>query len=183
MATQWCMEEYPTACQPHLDATSLNPEYFQIKDESTGRVLEVNMGEKGDELVFAESNGLSKQFWWWYREYNSEDEEGVMHIFNKLNNRVLQVYGARKKDEYMEVTAGNPAFKAAFPTLWTTRNGKIFSTRKDYSLLAIRDNKLVALKEGTDTTVVVSKASENTYPLTIKGDQCSNTPPTPKGMC
>ena len=83
--TEWCMEEYPTACQPQLDATSLNPEYFLIKDEATGLVLEAI-----DETVaFAEYNGLSKQFWFWYREYNSEAEEGVMHIVNRLVKEVL----------------------------------------------------------------------------------------------
>ena len=173
------MEEYPTACQPQLDATSLNPEHFQIKDQATGKVLEIN--EDGG-VAFAESNGLSKQFWFWYRDYKSEAKDGALH--NKQYNRILAVDGM-ETDEYKEVKTGNSNWlKYASNQMWTRSNGKIFSTKEGYTVLAVRDNKLVVLKEGTDTTIAYTTGSETpeqTFISTIKGDQCEATPPPPGG--
>ena len=178
-ATDWCMEEYPTACQPQLDAASMNPEYFLIKDEATGKVLEIN----DDGVAFAESNGLSKQFWFWYREYKSDAEDGVMHIINRLNNRMLEVHG-KESDEYKEVTHGNSYWlKDESHQMWKKSNGKIFSTKEGYTVLAVRDNKVVVLKEGNDTTVGWSEDPEQTFPLAIKGDKCPDSLPPPEGKC
>ena len=174
------MEEYPTACQSKDDAASLNPEYFQIKDEATGLVLEINE----DGVAFAESTGLSKQVWFWYREYNSEAPEGEVHIINKMNNRMLMMYGT-ETDEFKGMSWGNTYYLGDKPyQMWKKADGgKVYSTKEGYTVLAVKDEELVVLKEGTDSTVVISKAPEETLPLAplIEEDNCTDPPPPPEG--
>ena len=180
-AVDWCMEEYPNACKPQLDSTSFLPQYFQIKDTATGLVLEVN----DRKLSFAESNGLSNQMWFLYEEYNSQAPEGVFHIINRLTQDMLENWGP-DSDDYKEVTAGNSYWLDASDKhkhqLWTTADGKIFSRFPGYTVMAVRDGKLVALKEGTESTVAISDPPQQEYPLTITGNQCTTPPPPPEGI-
>lgn len=178
------MEEYPNACKP--DPASFVPTYFQIKDETTGLVLEVKDGQ----LSFAESNGLSNQMWFQYREWNSEAAEGEVHIMNRLlgyGKDVLEVKGT-VSDDYREVVAFNNYWLKATVKhqMWTILGGKIISSDPNYGVLTVKDGKLVALKcsgacEAETTTLVISEAPEQEYPLAIKGDQCTEPPPPPEG--